>query len=86
MTNANANPAKRNTSRSSQASGIVVDGHDRLVSGVELEARRIVEEKYADEWNASGWLRRRRLRREMEREISALVAEMMPEVSPEAMF
>lgn len=86
MTDTNATPPPRRTSRSTRSSGIVSGGHGRLVRGVELEARHIVEEKYADEWNAAGWLRRRRLRREMDREISQLVAEMMPKVSGEALF
>ena len=86
MTDTNATPPPRRTSRSHLGSGIVSGGYGRLVRGVELEARRIVEEKYADEWNASGWFRRRRLRREIEREILELVAEMIPKVSGEALF
>ena len=49
-------------------------------------ARRIVEEKYADEWNASGIIRRWKLQRKMDAEVAAIVAESIPEVSPDAMF
>jgi hypothetical protein len=63
-------------------SGFVAGGFGNLLSGVESEARRIIEEKYADEWNASGLLHRWRLQRKMDREIAELVAETMPEVSP----
>ena len=67
-------------------SGIVADGYKRLVSAYELEARRIVEAKYAHEWNASGIVRRWRLQRKMDAEIAAIVAESMPDVSPDAKF
>ncbi|TWU51495.1 hypothetical protein [Rubripirellula reticaptiva] len=67
-------------------SGFVVDGHDRLTAAVESDARLIVEAKYADEWNASGLIRRWKLQRKMDAEISVLVAEMMPDVSPDALF
>ncbi|TWU43570.1 hypothetical protein Poly51_63300 [Rubripirellula tenax] len=67
-------------------SGIVADGYDRLVSAVESDARRIVEAKYADEWNASGMLRRWKLQRQMDTETAAIVAATMPDVSPDALF
>lgn len=67
-------------------SGFVSGGYGNLMSGVESEARQIIEEKYADEWNASGLLHRWRLQRKMDREIAELVVEMMPEVSPKALF
>uniref|UniRef100_UPI00193F2EBF hypothetical protein n=1 Tax=Roseiconus lacunae TaxID=2605694 RepID=UPI00193F2EBF len=67
-------------------SGFVADGYERLISAVESDARQIVEAKYADEWNASGLLRRWNLQRKMDAEISAMVAEMMPDVSPDALF
>jgi hypothetical protein len=67
-------------------SGFVADGYDRLVSAVESDARLIVETKYADEWNASGLIRRWKLQRKMDAEISVLVSKMMPDVSPDALF
>ncbi|TWT85091.1 hypothetical protein CA13_65730 [Planctomycetes bacterium CA13] len=67
-------------------SGFVADGHDRLIASVESDARRIVEAKYADEWNASGLVRRWKLQRKMDAEIGVLVAEMTPDVSPDALF
>jgi hypothetical protein len=45
-----------------------------------------VESKYAEEWNASGIVRRWVLQRQMDAEIAAIVAETMPDVSPDAMF
>lgn len=66
--------------------GFVAGGYDNLVKGCESEFRRIVEEKYAGEWNASGVVRRFFLRRKMDREVAELVAESMPTVSQEALF
>ena len=77
------------TNRQSPAgccSGIVAGGLSNLVSGIEAEARRIVEAKYADEWNSSGLVRRWTLQRVMDAEITALVAQQMPDVSPNALF
>ena len=67
-------------------SGFVADGYDHLVSHAEAEARRIVEERYADEWNRSGLIRRWGLQRKMKLEIDKLVAEMLPDVSDESCF
>jgi hypothetical protein len=70
----------------SRTSGFVADGYDRLVDGLESKAREIVESKYAEEWNASGIVRRWVLQRQLDAEIAAIVAETMPDVSPDAMF
>ncbi|MDM4019599.1 hypothetical protein, partial [Roseiconus lacunae] len=67
-------------------SAFVADGYDRFISAVESEARKFVEAKYADEWNASGLIRRWKLQRRMDAEISAVVAETMRDVSPDAIF
>lgn len=67
-------------------SGIVENGHSNLVSGVNSEARRTVEAKYAEEWNAAGLVRRWKLHRKMNAEIEELAAKLMPEVSPDTMF
>ena len=74
------------TTKTGKQSGFVAGGMQNLVRGVEVDVRRIVEAKYADEWNSSGLLRRWRLQRKMNREIAALVTELMPNVSPEALF
>ena len=67
-------------------SGFVAGGYERVVAGVESEARRVVESKYADEWNASGIFKRWKLQRKMYAEIAALIAEKMPDVSAQALF
>lgn len=74
------------TSLDAADSGIVADGYERLVSGVESEARRVVEAKYANEWNSSGLIRRWHLQRKIDADVATLVAKMMPDVSPESMF
>ncbi len=80
-------PRNFDASRSAgRESAFVADGYDRLISAVESDARKIVGKKYADEWNASGLIRRWNLRRKMDAEISAIVAETMPDVSPDAKF
>ncbi|MCA9159035.1 MAG: hypothetical protein KDA51_07000 [Planctomycetales bacterium] len=79
-------PAKVGKTHSVQSSGFVDGGFTNLVCGFELEARRVVEEKYADEWNASGLLHRWRLQRKMDEEIAKLVEEKMPNVSSRALF
>lgn len=67
-------------------SGVVINGHSNLVSGVESEARRTVEANYADELKSAGFVRRWKLRRLMRAEIKELSAKLMPEVSPDAVF
>ncbi|MGB7323413.1 MAG: hypothetical protein WBD31_00980 [Rubripirellula sp.] len=71
----------RNTS-----SDFVADGFERLLDGIEAEARIEIEQKYADEWNASGIFKRWILLRRMEREIADLVAERLAHVSPDSLF
>jgi hypothetical protein len=68
------------------SSSIVVNGYSNLVSGVEAEAREIIEAKYADEWNSAGLLRRLKLQLMMNAEIKELAAKLMPNVSPDALF
>ena len=70
----------------SRRSAFVADGYDRLVDGVESEARRIVEAKYSAQWNSSGIFARWRLQRKMKAEIADLADKMMPDVSSEAQF
>ncbi len=64
----------------------VADGEDRLVRSVISRARALVEEKYADEWNRSGFLRRWKLQRAMKKEIEELVSQELPDVAPESLF
>lgn len=66
--------------------GIVVNGHLNLVSGAEAEARRIVEAKYAAEWNSLGWIHRWKLQRVMDSEIKELVNASMDKISSHAVF
>ena len=68
------------------SSGFVADGYERLVNAHEIDARRIVEAKYADEWNASGIVRRWKLQRKMDAEIAEIVARSVPDVSLETLF
>jgi hypothetical protein len=75
-----------NTIGHGSTSGFVVDGYERLVSSIECEARRNVEDKYADEWNASGIWLRWQLQRKMDAEVADIVAKSMPDVSPDAFF
>jgi hypothetical protein len=66
--------------------GFVADGYDRAIAGVEVEIRPMVEQKYADEWNASGLIKRWLLLRRIEREIGELVAERAKHISPDSLF
>ncbi|WP_153555725.1 hypothetical protein [Roseimaritima sediminicola] len=67
-------------------SGFVADGYERLENDARCRARRIVEAKYAEQWNASGILNRWKLQRQMDAEIAAIAHKMMPDVSPHALF
>lgn len=69
-----------------RSTSIVVNGYSNLVSGVESEARRTVEAKYAAEWNSAGLIRRLKLQRVMNAEIKELAAKSMPKVSSDASF
>lgn len=67
-------------------SGIVANGYSNVAAGVDSEARRLVEAKYADQWNAASLARRWKLRRLIDAEITELAAKLMPNVSPESLF
>ena len=86
MKDSNLVSLKSKSSGFHRQSGFIVGGYANLVTGYESESRRIVEDKYAEEWNASGLLHRFFLQRKMDREIAVLVAESMPKVSQEALF
>jgi len=65
---------------------IVADGYQRSLDGIEAEIRPKIEQKYADEWNASGPIRRWHLSRKINKEISALVAERSKHISLSSLF
>jgi hypothetical protein len=67
-------------------SGFVVDGYKRAIDGIVAEIRSEIEEKYADEWKASGLIKRWKLSRKIEKEITIRVAERSKHVSPDALF
>ena len=73
------------TSRSSD-SGFVVDGYERAIDGIEAEVRPEIEMEYAEEWNASGLIRRWFLLRRIERKIAERVAEQSKHISPNSLF
>ena len=73
------------TSRSSD-SGFVVDGYERAIDGIEAEVRPEIEMEYADEWNASGLIKRLFLLRRIERKIAQRVAEQSEHISPDSLF
>ncbi|WP_168564960.1 hypothetical protein [Crateriforma spongiae] len=64
----------------------VADGYERALEGIEAEVRPEVESKYADEWNASGLVKRWFMLRRIEREIAERVAERSQHVSPTSLF
>ncbi|TWU03342.1 hypothetical protein [Neorhodopirellula pilleata] len=66
--------------------GIVPNGYANLAAGVNAEARRIVEAKYADQWQAAGVIGRWKLQRVMDAEINELATKLMPDVSSKAVF
>ena len=67
-------------------SHFVVDGFERAWEAIEAEVRPEVEEKYAQEWNSSGIIKRWCMLREIEREIADRVSERLKHVSDDAMF
>jgi hypothetical protein len=86
MTDSISDSVKSKKSGSSMQPGIVAGGKANLMKGYQSEARRFVEAKYAEQWNASGLLQRWWLQRKMEREIAERIAQSMPNVSQEALF
>ena len=68
------------------SSDFIDDGHERALDGIEAEVRPKIEQKYADEWNASGLVQRWFLMRRIERELADSVAEHSAHISPESLF
>ena len=66
--------------------GFVEDGYQRTLAGFEAAIRPKVEEKYAQDWQNSGLIKRWILRRRIEREISEQVAQASEHISPDSLF
>ncbi|TWU17916.1 hypothetical protein [Allorhodopirellula heiligendammensis] len=64
----------------------VVDGRRRLLSGIDAEVRREIEQNNAEEWNASGLWQRWFLLRRMDRETAEGIAKRAADVSPNSLF
>jgi len=67
---------------SKQESSVVADGHQRVRKGIEAEARPEIEQKYSEEWNTSGYLRRWFLQRKINREVAQQVAQRQAQQAP----
>ncbi len=67
-------------------SGLVVDGYERAIDGIDAQVRLGIETEYANEWNASGLIRRWFLLRRIKREISERVAEQANNISQDSLF
>jgi len=76
----------RSQESSSESTAFVEDGYERVCDAIEADIRPEIERKYADEWNASGLVKRWFLLRRIEREISARVAEQSQHISPTSLF
>jgi hypothetical protein len=66
--------------------GFVEDGYQRELAEIEATIRPKIEEKYSEEWQMSGLLRRWILRRRIEREISEQVAHASKHISSDSLF
>jgi hypothetical protein len=76
----------RSVNRGDKSSDFVADGFERLLAAIEAEVRPEIEQRYADEWNASGIFRRWFLLRRIEREIADRVRERSTHISPDSRF
>ena len=68
------------------SNGFVKDGYDRALAGIEATIRSKVKNKYAEESQKSGLIKRWILRRRIEREISEQVAQASEHISPDSHF
>ena len=66
--------------------GFVEDGYQRTLAGFEAAIRPNVEEKYAQDWQNSGLIKRWILWRRIEREISKQVSQASEHISPDSLF
>ena len=76
----------RSSESHSESTDFVADGYERALDGIEADVRPEIERKYADQWNASGLVKRWFLLRRIEREISDRVAERSQHISPTSLF
>jgi len=67
-------------------SDFINGGYERAIEGMEAEARSDVEQEYADQWNASGLIKRWFLLRRIKREISERVADRAKHISPDSLY
>ena len=63
-------------------SSVVADGHQRARKGIEAEVRPEIEQKYAEQWNTSGYLRRWFLQRKINHEVAQQVAQRQAQQAP----
>jgi hypothetical protein len=66
--------------------GFVVDGYARAIDGVTAAIRSQIEQKYADQWNTSGIIKRWFLRRRMGKETATLLVERSKTISADACY
>jgi len=72
---------------SKTGSTVVADGHARARKGIEAEVRPEIEQKYAEQWNASAYIRRWFLQRKINREVAQQVAERaVQQAPPDALY
>lgn len=75
------------TKRSTDSTnGFVADGYRRAINGIEATIRTEIEQKYADEWNAVGLVKRWFLSRRIDGEVRILVAERSKHISADSLF
>lgn len=72
--------------KDSQSDSVVADGHQRARQGIEAEVRPEIEQKYAEEWNRSGFLRRWFLGRKIDREVAKRLAQRKAQAPPDALY
>ncbi len=66
--------------------GLIVDGYERAIDAITAEVRQEIEQRFAEEWNTSGMLKRWMLTRKIEKEVQDLVTERSKHISPEALY
>jgi len=76
----------RSSKHAEGKNGFVVDGYARAIDGVTAEIRSEIEQKYADHWSRSGFMKRWLLKRRLNNEIATLVAERSKHISPDALY
>ena len=77
--------SKRSRSNASEIP-FVLDGHSRAMKAIEAEVRSEIEQKYAEEWNGSGYMHRWFLLRTIDREVAARIQERIAEAPPDGLY